>query len=462
MGLPIYTRPGLTELTDPGFIKEKINAGKLQPLTDKMWIFQDRRLRGRQRSYIRTMVLKQGGKYFTFDVPVGTSGVIPETAMAARMMDVEDGDRHGAMRNMYVDFGVNARKKAAPKDLADSYLWFLHPNESDIKGIDDANSKVLTILSKNQKGSGPRSVIITGGTQAQRDLVAKTINENFTVAEKKILAGNLIELTNLGNSVAGLFSMQTVHGGYPFAGRIQLNLKYPEEFHDTTIHEAVHALRAQDKSRKGALQHRSIIGADSDLEEAMTEAETVARERPFRKHQSTAGYYQFLPGIRTAPYAEKVQKTTEAVKGDRITVTKPKPGNSWDSAPKKGKRAHKAVVAHFPDMKISRLSIKGRAEAIDSFFRVEQANGRQLHVQVYAPKPRADTAGQIRHEMRAQGAKVTEFRDGTPVIVQKGRGKISGKGSGMQIMRRGPSGVKSSKERVVMRGRREKKRKERW
>jgi hypothetical protein len=124
-------------------------------------------------------------------------------------------------------------------------------------------------------------------------------------------------------------------------------------------------------------------GRDADLEESMTEAETVSRQKPLTKDKSVQGYYHFVKKTQD-------KNTGDIIVEDRITVNKPKDKDNFRNKGKKGKSCQKAVQKNYPEMNISHMKMKGDAEAIDSYYHLENRKGYEEHVQTYQPSGGSD------------------------------------------------------------------------
>jgi hypothetical protein len=94
------------------------------------------------------------------------------------------------------------------------------------------------------------------------------------------------------------------------------------------------------------------------------------------KHMLQTGYYQYIKSDKS---------TGQTIIDDRIIVTTPKDKTQYGMSGKKGKSVQKAVLTHYPNMAISKLKLKGDAEAIDSYYHLENRKGQNVEVQTYAP-----------------------------------------------------------------------------
>ena len=176
----------------------------------------------------------------------------------------------------------------------------------------------------------------------------------------------------------------------------------------------IHDLRLVDKDRP--LSQRSTVyrgKADRDLEESLTELESVAR----RKTTKGAGYYSFL---RTGP------PFNTNVREDKARVT----GDKQARRIVRGKQAWRKTGKAYPGSHISRLDNKKKAELVDIFVDVDKKGAETEHVHLYNPAivheaKRAKglerkTARSLATEA-GPGAKVTAFHDGKPEVLVKGK-----------------------------------------
>lgn len=190
-----------------------------------------------------------------------------------------------------------------------------------------------------------------------------------------------------------------------------------------TIHESIHALREYDIARPTKLKHvRYYRGRDKDLEESLTEAETITRENPFRKAESGSGYYHYLPNKYSGE--SNAAKVTE----DRVTLTDAKSNAAQDVAMsgKKGKRAEKKLLANYPKTRISHIRMSGDAEAIDTYYKLNdndvvtgKQGKRELHI--YMPHGNLKLEKLNEEALAKQGGKVEQWDDGKlhKVVVKK-------------------------------------------
>ena len=292
--------------------------------------------------------------------------------------------------------------------------WFRGAfNRTDVEGIDTFDPSTGVARRRRE----------TAGTKDQRkllmEMVAEVEKESFTAHERKIL--------DEVNYRVGAGHALGVHrsNGNPGSDReigIRESLLQPKKPKDKAgrntrdqgkeviAHEMVHDLRLVDNDRP--LSQRSTVyrgKADKDLEESMTELESVGR----RKTTKGSGYYGFL---RTGPPFNR------NVREDKALVT----GDKQARRVIRGKQAWRKTGKAYPKSHISRLDNKKKAELVDIFIDVDKKGHDTEHVHLYNPT--------IVHEAkRAQGlekkaaktlaaeagpgAKATAFHDGKPEVL---------------------------------------------
>lgn len=384
----------------------------------------------RNMPYQAHVLLKDDGEWIYARIPSDKNGNITTEAMAARLMDTTEGSRDGRTRNMFVDLAVEAKIQNSPDDKAGTYAWYLYPNETDVVGIDNVGSRIVEVIKGSSGGQTSRTLIITGGSTQDRDFIANTIKDNFTLVEKKALAGVMIVIGNAGSGAAGYFQSNSKGGKLYGVPTIVIDKHYVRES-DVTIHEAVHALRAFDESRPEQLKAvANYIGNDADLEESLTEAETVTRQRPLDKHKHTTGYYRFVRRMAEGERDKDAQEVTANAGGsylvvsDRLQLDDIQEAGKFIEKAKKGKRALRALLNQYPKTHISRMKNKGTAEAIDTYHKSYAHKGSPMpdvERQVYSPDATAGTDRVRDADMKALTAgKVVEYKDGKPVTIQRG------------------------------------------
>jgi len=361
--------------------------------------------------------IRRKGKWFHFFIPkTDVHGRIPLPMAAERLIDVADGDREGRTRRVSVDFLETAKIRAQiksnnPRHRAQVYRWWLHPNESDIRELDDQHSDLYAILGKG-RGKRKRHIILMGGTEQQREDLKKHIDQAFTVKEKKLLAGTLIKIEPAGFGCAGWYSQSRDPNTGELYGApvICIDPQYTDES-GVVVHEVIHNLRDHDKSRKGGLKHVKNYRRprDRDLEESMTEAETRSRQRPFQPE--SAGYYGFIKD-KEGKSQEELQ-TEDRITINAIDLKKHTP----ELKNKKGKRAINATRKNYPKTHIARMKMKGEAEAVDSFYEAEKRDGIVTHIHTRQPRGSKALDRAEQREIK-QGAKALyEWRDGKKVRI---------------------------------------------
>ncbi len=363
---------------------------------------------------LRTGTVK--GKPWTyFRVPTDKHGRVPEGLAAERLFDVLDGSRTGGHRNPLVDFAVTANVRSSliskkGKNRLETYRWWIYPNESDVKGLDVAESEIKELLPKSKGNKRKRHIVISGGTKEHRLAVASAVSNGFTVKEKRILAGTLIKIGPTPPQVAGYYRQLRDAYGKPLgAPLIVISPRFANERDLVAVHECIHMLREHDTSRKGALKHtKTYQGRDKDLEESMTEAETRSRQKPFIPGRG-AGYYQYVQGRGSKSDAKL--ETEDRIVINTIDLEKHK----LETRNKRGKRAQSAVRKNFPKTNLARVKIEGDAEAVDSFYTAEREDGVKVNIHTRQMKG-GKAADQIEQKvLKKEFARVSEWRDGRKV-----------------------------------------------
>ena len=424
-------------------------------------------------------------------IPIDGQGNIRRDQAIYRLMDVDQGDRKGKTRNAFVDIGIRAgtvapQKAQSDAELALQFLWWMHPNESDLRKIDTPGS-TLTV---RPQGKGRQAAVAIIGTEKERKAVQAILNRNFTNAERRLMNGLLIEIGNTGwSGAAGTY--QNAKIGNRSFDKIVVGKKWlfhePDKhgpragddiYDETLTHELVHHLRYRDPRRQDVMTRRAAaFGSveDRDLEETMTDAETLTRMRiaPNRKR---AGYYPFIrprkdlpteqgqlqvhdkqllmgvvkngkPKIRPSamsmeiyyerelanpgadsPYVEPGQreKSLAAAGFSRSRAdASHKPDRHrtvhrmFDG--RRGVNAIKAVDRTYPNLAISKARIHGKSEAVDTYMRYkgETQEGVKATVDTHIFSPRADITPEAARSLATtfplEKGKLTEFRDGKQV-----------------------------------------------
>lgn len=294
-----YIRPRLTEIKKEELDKS-LDMFKGEQIGPNMWRIRTVKnplLRG---SWLTGIALRKQGTYYVTQIPTDKNGCVTQMNMAERLLDVESGDRAGHVRNVMIDCSQDALKVTDGENKAKTYHWYLYPNETDVKFIDDSHTKIIEILGKsgpNGEITGRSSrILIVGGTDEQRETIGRNIANNFTVREKRIIANCLIEIVGDNHGFAGCFQGHSdSKGNILGTPKIQITKSHVDTA-DVVVHEAIHALRQFDGDRDEKLRAvKHYFGKDADLEESLTEAETTGRESPFKRGDNyKAGYYHSI------------------------------------------------------------------------------------------------------------------------------------------------------------------------
>ena len=266
-------------------------------------------------------------------IPSDKNGVINQNLAIARLMQVEEGDRGGRVRNAFVDLAAAADTVAPDKPKTDEerltqYKWYLRPNESDFNTVDTPNAKWI-----DRSGSVPVAINIRG-TEKDRQAVIQVINDNFSNHEKRLMGGLTIDVkAKAGHNAAGWYRMAygkgkehdliTIGRNYLYQTPPKSGPNQGKEIDEVTLtHELVHFLRARDPKRsKDPLIQRPDLGRgskygltakDRDLEESFTDSEALIRHTK-NPTKLMAGYHQFLeekqkPGEAAGEFAPKTER----------------------------------------------------------------------------------------------------------------------------------------------------------
>ena len=421
-----YTRPGegdLGEWKSGTDLIERLNAeakkeGR-EPVFEKisgtMYFAQDGGNTGQSR-----VIWRSGKRAKYFDVQTDKFGRVTLDLAAERLMDIADGDRDGRWRNPIVDFLTTANVRTASsskkkEDRGRMYKWWRHPNESDVKGLDVAESDLHAILPKSKNKKRKRHIIISGGTDNQRKAVMGAIENAFTIKEKKLLAGTLIKIAPTRKpNVAGYYYQRRDPRTQEFIGAplIVIEPRYANEEDLVAVHECIHNLREHDHSRKGALKAtKTYKGKDKDLEESMTEAETRSRQKPFQPGRG-AGYYQYVKD-------RKGKTDGELELEDRIIINNiDLKKHKVEMRNKRGKRAISATRKKFPKTNLARVSIEGETEAINSYYTAERDDGIQVNIHTHQPQGGKAADKKEQAQLKKEFREVHEWRDGKKVKVR--------------------------------------------
>ena len=330
-------------------------------------------------------------------------------------------------------------------------------------------------------------MVFINGTAQDRAKILAILNRNFTAAERKLMAGLVVEVKDgAGRGVAAFYQQSVGQFGVGSGSGVRFEidriviakrflddsspdlagpnkgLTYDD---DALTHEVIHFLRNRDLRRRDTPAGRAggsgslLVGTDSDLEEAFTEAETAARGRTAASKRS-AGYYHFLEKSRNLP-AEIDRSGNVAIQGfihDRALMHRlvDKEGRlivspavfrremdaeigrrarashqefgtkqARDTAIArmfkgiKGQRAwKKRVLEQFAKTAISRLQLKGKAEAIDTYRQYRaRMQGKPVTVgtHIYSPLANLSEAAVppiVRGTIRTDPGEIRQWHDG--------------------------------------------------
>ncbi len=276
-----------------------------------------------------------------------------------------------------------------------------------------SHSKPHKARSKTVNISAIQTLHITGGSEDKREHIRQIIKDHFTPSEVSILQGADIFVSNYQGLDNGAYTIEfdlNKKGDVLVAKRPKITIyravhESDAMDHVTVIHEIVHHLRVFDTRRKGT-QGRPSVDAeqieaeldDDDLEEALTEAETVARQDPWQD-RTRGGYYRRVNGNPDA-----------AREHDRKVITE---SRSLDH-PIIGVEAFTKTDKHFPQTEISKLKIEGKAESIDRFFYIKEHGKRGFTIfNTHDEEGTASNATVKRTFPKARS--IYEFKDGKPV-----------------------------------------------
>jgi len=371
-------------------------------------------------------VLNTKDRMYYDNIIVDRKGNIPELQGILRMIDVESGGDRGK-RNVLIDLGQTAEKVYA-QDEKGNWKWYMNPNKSDIEHIDTDYSQYAKTYDKikdSKQFKAGKGIVLMARTPEEEKDMRERIAKAFTKKEQKEMGLVFISVTHTPRGIAGRY--------YPDANPKQVQVD--PDFVDTSdvlIHELVHHHRNVSESRTGALKHiKRWDGEDRDLEESTTEAETLAREKPFDK--SKAGYYGSLKHVKGVEKTRAEFKDRKRFSGYDTTSVRKRFGkldmtddgkleiserNRAKLSKKniRGKRAINKVNREYPESEISRLKIKGRVEAIDTFHEYEDEAGKtRMKIQSYNPKAKKVKAPEVKGLKKKN---MYEWKDGKKVKVR--------------------------------------------
>lgn len=385
---PDYYRPTLSEIKDRKRFEEdlkKVGGKKI----NKRIIRTIDKMEGSPTGYEMSIFDKQTGNYHSHII-VNKDGSIPDRQAILRLMDVESGGKDPFHdRNLMVDLSESANLIYGKHDKG-NWKWYLHPNTSDLKDIDTSFSKYSESLKGLKKGArkSQKGIIILARNPEQEKEMRENIGKSFTQKEQKEMGLLFISVGKTSSGSAGEYWSSST------PSQIMIDPKYLSSH--VLIHEMTHHHRKVGSNRTGALKFvPKYQGKDRDLEESMTEAETVTREKPFDETKIRAGYYQALEkdhDKRSILQIEDRKKLTgyqesklgKLDRDNKIILNTDKNIDKLSKKAMRGKRAITRTRKIYPETNISKLKIKGKHEAIDTFHQYEQ-NGNKLKVQAYNP-----------------------------------------------------------------------------
>jgi len=253
------------------------------------------------------------------------------------------------------------------------------------------------------------------------------IKRNFSESERRTMRGLKIESKQLEAGLAGTWEVEDGRSS------IELSKSYPTDRKPAIlVHELTHHLRRFDKSRRGVLRDLPNSRADRDLDEAMTEAETIARYNPYHwSDVNEPNYWYITRKVRQSKTAFTNQKaTSKAMFKDRKRFTEqPRARHhiQLQNSGKFGEDAPRSARKHFVGSEISTLIDKGQNEAIDRFFEyTTRRDRRRIHVR---SKPGSKVLRHIRKMVGWEGS-LFEWKDGRKYRVRSMRKRTTRKGRG--------------------------------
>ena len=384
-------------------------------------------------------------------VPTDAKGNIPKDIAILRLVQTESKRPGKPKSSVLIDLGIQAKTQAkskaqTPQERLEQYLWYMSPNQSDLDKIDTTDAKWTP--SKDGKRRGP-VIVILGAKGDEANAIREMIDQSFTQREKKLMDNVVIEVKNeAGAGIAGFH--QRAKGPTEFnqivvdrhwlqktpdkAGPKKGDTKYDS----VVVHELIHFLRHRDPKRMGTTASTPYkSGGDHDLEEAFTDAETIARTTTAPWGRRGDGYYrgkdahekithdrQLLLNIRDGSEPKhdsgELNKSGRLVTASGVDTEHAVAGTDipekdlrrmFDN--QKGAAAVKNTDERFPDMEIAKTKIKGGKEAIDTYWKLK--NGSQTYdTHIYAPG--GNPSVQDLHSIASPvDGKLTEFQDGREV-----------------------------------------------
>lgn len=222
-------------------------------------------------------------------------------------------------------------------------------------------------LSAGEKRAQSRIVFTKGDRNGRgQRRVRRTLRDSFTQEELKAMGEVEVEFGPVKSGNRAEFYRKTKPGDVI---KIKLDPKQLED--DDIVHEFVHALKAEDKSRTGyaaTLHHSGLSRKNTDLsniEEATVVAEAAIRTS--RPAKTPSGYFEQVPGVGSNPV-----KMKRAYDEDRLILLGAPPGaNVKDSRGIRGKAAVNKLNRNFSKTSIAKKRIAGRS-ALTSYNRLKK------------------------------------------------------------------------------------------
>ena len=233
----------------------------------------------------------------------------------------------------------------------------------------------------------------------------------------------------------------------------------------TITHEVVHHLRHTDDSRKFPFKApRKYIGKDADYEEALTEAETISRQKDYQHKDYPTGYWRYVreqnykmsgkerfgfsqtldrfkftnekdqeeydklkaqitseERVKYVKFAKKSKKDRTKEEQEYIDKYEAKLEKLNDKklaiiqrADKtkgvKGKKALNRVTKHFETSRIATLKNEGRVEAIDTYMTYKTKDGQIRNAHFYSPNANINEKASAKEALNTDN--VIVWRDG--------------------------------------------------
>lgn len=285
-------------------------------------------------------------------------------------------------------------------------------------------------MAKNRKdGSTIRrqGIRFIGFTKNQIGRITGMIKRNFSESERRTMRGLKIESKQLEAGLAGTWRAKNGQSS------IELSKSYPTDRKPAIlVHELTHHLRRFDKRRKGVLREFPETPADLDIDEAMTEAETIARYNPYHwSDVNEPNYWDRTREARQSKTAFSNQKaTSKAMFKDRKRFTEqPRARHhiQLQNTGKFGEDAPQSARKHFAGSEISTLIDEGKNEAIDRYFEHTNRRGnKRIHVR---SQPGSKVLRHIRKMVGWKGS-LFEWKDGRKYRVKRTRRRTTRKRRG--------------------------------